>query len=262
MRQKKVYAVPPSSAKVNQLHVWILGALGVLCIMAMFAPHAGWNTNTATTATGEPSVFLLFVIGLIIYACGSAMTAFAPTVLVLTLGHPGSGPQAAVATSTSPAASVTPSASSGPSDTPQPVPTPTVTVTAAPAVPKAPSKSRYVAAITASLNAFFQAINDGSYSRAWHLYSPHLRQKVSLANMSSADSTTQNSNVVIHSVRRLSSRLAVAFVTFTSTQDPAYGPNGDSADDWTLDYTLKLIDGRWLIDQAIGHGGGSTHTSG
>jgi hypothetical protein len=39
------------------------------------------------------------------------------------------------------------------------------------------------------------------------------------------------------------------------------GPNGDSQDNWTLDYRMKRVGWQWLIDYAGPHNG-STHTSG
>ncbi len=40
-------------------------------------------------------------------------------------------------------------------------------------------------------------------------------------------------------------------LTFTSLQAPSKGPNGDSCDIWTIDYTMiQAADGSWLIDAA------------
>jgi hypothetical protein len=109
------------------------------------------------------------------------------------------------------------------------------------------------------LNGYFTAINAADYRTAWELYTPHLRAQIPLEKLSEADSTTQDSDVVIHWVKRTGTRTARAYVTFTSTQDAAHGPDGDTADNWTLDYNLKLVGGLWLIDRVTGHSG-STHT--
>jgi len=51
----------------------------------------------------------------------------------------------------------------------------------------------------------------------------------------------------------------LAHVTFTSVQAPDKGPNGDSCDNWDLDYSMIPSAGTWLIDQVRGHNGGQTH---
>jgi hypothetical protein len=90
---------------------------------------------------------------------------------------------------------------------------------------------------------------------------PHLGQTITVAHLTSADRTTRDSAVVVHRVTALDARTATAFVTFTSTQAASFGPSGDTRDNWTLDYTMKLVGDRWLIDGVAAHNG-STHTSG
>ena len=70
-----------------------------------------------------------------------------------------------------------------------------------------------------------------------------------------------DSDPVVHCVRLVNSTTAIVYVTFTSLQDPSQGPNGDSQDNWTLDYRMKRSGWQWLIDYAGPHNG-STHTSG
>ena len=125
----------------------------------------------------------------------------------------------------------------------------------------APSES-YKQKIIASLNAYFDGINTGDYSAAWNQRTPRLNKGGPLQKFAKADSTSQNSNVVIHWIKKKDLVTAIAYVTFTSTQDPALAPNGiDSRDDWTLEYTMKLVNGRWLIDGTAGHNG-TKYTSG
>ena len=81
---------------------------------------------------------------------------------------------------------------------------------------------------------------------------------MSVAHLASSESTTHDGDVTIRQVTLLDARTALVYVTFTSTQAASQGPNGDTRDDWTLDYTMRLIDGRWLIDAVTGHDG-STH---
>jgi hypothetical protein len=115
--------------------------------------------------------------------------------------------------------------------------------------------------ITSTLTTYFAALNARHFSTAWLQLTPHLGQTITVAHLTSADRTTRDSAVVVHRVTALDARTAAAFVTFTSTQAASFGPNGDTRDNWTLDYAMKLVGDRWLIDGVAAHNG-STHTSG
>ena len=108
---------------------------------------------------------------------------------------------------------------------------------------------------------YFNAINAGDYHTAWDQFTPQLKAQAPYAKFAQGDSTSQDSNVVIHWIKGTGPVTAVAYVTFTSTQAAAYGPDHDTRDDWTLDYTMELINGHWLIGGTAGHDG-TTHTSG
>lgn len=115
--------------------------------------------------------------------------------------------------------------------------------------------------ITSTLKTYFAALNARRFGTAWLQLTPHLGQTITVAHLASADRTTRDSAVVVRRVTALDATTAIAFVTFTSTQTASLGPNGDTRDDWTLDYTMKLVGGRWLIEGVAAHNG-STHTSG
>ena len=115
--------------------------------------------------------------------------------------------------------------------------------------------------VASTLNIYFAAINARHFSTAWRQLTPRLEQSISVAHLASTDTTTRDTAVVIHRVTALDAKTVVAFVTFTSTQAASLGPNGDTRDNWTLDYTMKLVGGRWLVD-AVGAHNGSTHTTG
>ncbi|MGH9130519.1 MAG: hypothetical protein ACRDWV_02350, partial [Acidimicrobiales bacterium] len=53
----------------------------------------------------------------------------------------------------------------------------------------------------------------------------------------------------------------VSWISFTSLQSANQGPNGDTCDDWSLDYTMDDVGGVWLIASAAGHAGGPANTS-
>ncbi len=125
-------------------------------------------------------------------------------------------------------------------------------------VPTTPSDPA-VAAMAETLAAYHNAINAGDYLTAWEQFTPAEQQRVTVDHLASADATSFGFEVRIHQVTRLGTEEAVVYVTFTSIQAPGYGPNGETCDYWTLDYTMRLIGGRWLIDHAGPHDG-STHT--
>jgi len=58
-----------------------------------------------------------------------------------------------------------------------------------------------------------------------------------------------------------SGQSVTARVTFSSVQASEKGPDGDTCDNWDLDYTLIPSAGSWLIDKVFGHNGGRTHTT-
>lgn len=145
----------------------------------------------------------------------------------------------------SPAAGVQPASPSSPSSPP------------AATVSRASERQQ----IEASLQAYFAGINAGDYRAAWEQFTARLKHRAPLAKFAAGDSSSHDSNVVVHWVKWTNSRTAIAYVTFSSTQDSAQGPNGDTADNWTLEYTMKLVNGRWLINGDVGHNG-SKYTSG
>jgi hypothetical protein len=93
-------------------------------------------------------------------------------------------------------------------------------------------------------------------------YSPDFQNRVgSIGPLARGDATSRDSNVAIRSITRINSHTLKVFVTFTSTQNAKYGPNGDTRDDWTLDYVFKRIGASWLI-AGDGPHDGSGHTPG
>jgi hypothetical protein len=112
--------------------------------------------------------------------------------------------------------------------------------------------------ISSTVRAYFAAVNAGEFAKAWAQFTPSMRRDITVAHLASTLATTHDFAVVIHDVTPVDARTAVVYVTFTSTQDASLGPDGDTRDDWTLDYTMKLTGGRWLIDGVAGRDG-STH---
>lgn len=126
-----------------------------------------------------------------------------------------------------------------------------------PSVP--PGSDPRTVAVATALKHYFDAINAADYRTAWSGLSPRIRG-TSPDSLAKGDATSYDVLVVVHSVTSAGSA-ALAHVTFTSVQAPDKGPNGDTCDDWDLDYTMIPSGGTWLIDQVKGHDGGPTHTT-
>ena len=93
-------------------------------------------------------------------------------------------------------------------------------------------------------------------------YSPDFQRRVkTIRPLARGDATSHDSDVAIRTITRINSHTLKVFVTFTSTQNAKFGPNGDTRDDWTLDYTFKRVGEAWLI-AGDGPHDGSSHTPG
>ncbi len=106
--------------------------------------------------------------------------------------------------------------------------------------------------ITATLAAYFNAINARNYQVAWSELSAANQAANPYAQFAAGESSTTIQNVYLHGIAAGSQPgTYVAEITFRSHQDPSQAPNhSDSCDDWTLDYTMIQSSGRWLIDSA------------
>lgn len=108
-----------------------------------------------------------------------------------------------------------------------------------------------------SLQAYYYGINTGDYLTSWQQFTPAQRQRIPLAVFAERSESSQDENVVLHSVTPQPDGSIVAHVTFTSRQSPDRGPRpNETCTEWSLDYTMVLVGQRWLIDKATGHAGG------
>jgi serine protease Do len=129
---------------------------------------------------------------------------------------------------------------------------------AAPAIGSGPAGTT-TAGIESTLAAYFAAINDGNYAAAYKLLAPSAQSAVSERQFASGDSTSYDFNFKLGGITSMPDGNAQVPLSFTSVQDSAYGPNGDTCDNWTLNYTMLNSAGTWLIQSATGQHG-STHT--
>jgi serine protease Do len=116
-------------------------------------------------------------------------------------------------------------------------------------------------AITDTFNTYFSAIDSGDYQTAWDLMTPDQQAtNGSLYEWGQGLSTVTDSNVDVLDVFANASGQDFADVGFQSTQSGYQGPDGDTCDNWTLEYAMSYQAGTWLIDTNAGIDG-ITHTS-
>lgn len=93
--------------------------------------------------------------------------------------------------------------------------------------------------VARTLAAYFGGINTRNYTQAWNTLTPSMKVGLSLQYFSSQESTSRDSQVVVHSLHHDSNGDIGAEVTFQSHQAGQYGPDlGDTCDNWSLDYEL------------------------
>jgi serine protease Do len=115
--------------------------------------------------------------------------------------------------------------------------------------------------IVAALSTYFGGINSGNYAAAYAVLSPRLQARTPFSQFQTGDSTSFDSGFTVLGAQATSSTTALLALAFNSLQASVNGPNGDTCDDWTLDYAmLQRGDGSWLIDATTPHDG-SSHTA-
>jgi S1-C subfamily serine protease len=105
--------------------------------------------------------------------------------------------------------------------------------------------------IVAAFNTYFNGINTGNYAAAYAVLSPRLQAQTTQQAFADGDATSYDSEIQVLDAGQIDARTVRVGLTFTSLQAPDKGPNGESCDIWTIDYTMiEASDGSWLIDAA------------
>jgi serine protease Do len=131
--------------------------------------------------------------------------------------------------------------------------TPAVASCAAPA-PQAPQQS-VTDGVTQTLLRYTAAINARDYEGAMSLVSSTIRSQNPSSSWYSNYATTSDDLVAVQSVAATGTTAHV-WATFRSVQAVGYGPVG--AEDatcliWSIDYTMTLESGTWIIEHVSGH---------
>jgi hypothetical protein len=192
----------------------------------------------------------------------AALTAASAAVViataVLALPHRGSGNPSTQSTPVQPTAATT---SVGPETTPAEAPSPTT--------PTPPLHEQVgpefdeptAAATTTALNTYFEGINTGNYAAAYAVLSPRRQAAISYQYFADGDMTSHDSQIQVLEAHRVDATTVDIALSFVSVQRADKGPNGDTCDVWTLDYTMiSTNDGSWHIDATHPYGG-SDHSA-
>jgi S1-C subfamily serine protease len=115
--------------------------------------------------------------------------------------------------------------------------------------------------IAAAFTTYFDGINSGDYRVAWNVLSPRRRATSSYRSFAQGDATSYDSDIQVLDAKQLGPDTATVALSFMSLQRADKGPDGDTCDVWTLNYTLiRDSAGTWYIDNAEPYGG-SSHTT-
>lgn len=117
------------------------------------------------------------------------------------------------------------------------------------------------AGVISALTTYFDSINQGDYETAWNVLSARLRGNGSYEALANGDATSYDFDLGVLDAKQTSATAATVGLQFTSIQDPSKGPNGDSCDVWTLNYSMiQDTAGTWNIDATTPYHG-TSHTS-
>ena len=118
--------------------------------------------------------------------------------------------------------------------------------------------------VKATLATYFGGIDARNYRRAWNAFTPALQAATPFQSFSQKDSTTQDSQIVVQSIKHDPNGDLEATVSFQSHQAPQDGPHPPEAcTNWSLDYYLAPASPgsaslSYLINKAKDVGAGNT----
>jgi len=89
------------------------------------------------------------------------------------------------------------------------------------------------------LTRYFTDINQRNFGDYFTLYAPDVRAELDQAQIEAGYGSTQVSSGRLTAIRTAADGRPVATVTFTSTQDAADGPDGQTCTHWTVNFFLE-----------------------
>ena len=116
------------------------------------------------------------------------------------------------------------------------------------------------AGVASTFETYFDGINSGDYAAAYAVLNPNDHPASGEQAFADGDSTSYDSDIQVLDARRLSATTVDVALSFVSIQRSDKGPDGDTCDTWTLEYTLVRIGAIWYLDSAKPYGP-SNHTT-
>ena len=115
--------------------------------------------------------------------------------------------------------------------------------------PAAASDPR-VPAIVALLTRRYTDINERNFDDYWKMYTAEYSATLGdPAKVAEGYRSTMIKNIHLTQLSTLGDGRPAAMVTFTSKQDAADGPDGQTCTNWTVGFFLKNVGGSYLIDK-------------
>ncbi|MGI8416505.1 MAG: S1C family serine protease [Nakamurella sp.] len=115
--------------------------------------------------------------------------------------------------------------------------------------------------IVDTFNIYFGGIDSGDYAAAYSVQAPDRQSPTAQEEFAKGLTSSYDSNITILDAQEVDASTVTVDLAFNSLQTSAYGPDGDTCDNWTLVFTMvQDINGNWLMDGAKPYNG-STHTS-
>lgn len=93
-------------------------------------------------------------------------------------------------------------------------------------------------------------INNGSYASAWTLFTPAMQVKLGTLDTWSPGVTSSYWKALEVSDVNRTGDTAIAETTLWTEQNAEDGPDGQTCSIWLINYTMQLVEGQWLIDEA------------
>jgi hypothetical protein len=119
-----------------------------------------------------------------------------------------------------------------------------VTVSVVPAV----RSDHRAPAVVALLTRRYTDINERNFDDYFAMYTPRYGARFDPAQVEAGYRSTQVSSVDLTELRTSGDGRLAATVTFTSSQDAADGPDGETCTHWKVSFFLKDVQGKYLID--------------
>jgi uncharacterized protein YchJ len=115
-------------------------------------------------------------------------------------------------------------------------------------VAPAARSDRRAGAVEALLTRRFTDIKERNFADYWAMYTPKYRATFNRAEVEAGYRSSEVCDVHLTELSTSGDGRAAATVTFTSMQDAANGPNGETCTHWKVGFFLKKVGAAYLID--------------